>query len=141
MQGFFRIPARLHSGCILMTELAQVSDSDTRLSLRQIGEHMQVSDGYLEEIAATLKAAGLIDGRTGPKGGYRLARKPEDISMEEIVRAIEGPVALVSCHDGAACPVQELCHSKCLWDFLQRTVMDSLREKKLSDCIADIGKT
>lgn len=135
MQGFFRIPARLHNGCMLMTELAQTFESGERVSLRQIAERMHVSDGYLEEIAAALKTAGLVDGRTGPKGGYRLARDPERISMEEIIRAVEGPIALVSCHDGEACPVEHICHAKCLWDFLQDAVVMALRKKKLSECL------
>lgn len=135
MQGFFRIPTRLHNGCMVMTELAQIFASGERLSLRQIAERMHVSDGYLEEIAATLKSAGLVDGRTGPKGGYRLARAPEHISMEEIIEAVEGPVALVSCHDDGVCPVSNACHAKCLWDFLQDALVAAIRSKKLSECI------
>jgi Rrf2 family protein len=135
MQGFFRIPARLHLGFILMTELASVYESEKPLSLKQIGEHMQVSDGYLEEVASSLKAAKLIKGVSGPKGGYRLSRHPDLITAEDIVRAIEGDVSLVKCQDEGACPLEGQCRSKGMWDFLQVTVLDALKKKRLSGMV------
>jgi Rrf2 family protein len=132
MQGFFRIPARLHLGFILMTDLAKARDY---LTLREIAERMHVSDGYLEEIAAALKSAKLIQGRTGPRGGYRLAKDAKKISAEEIVVAIEGPMELVECHGGGKCPVEHLCSSKRLWDFLQKDVRTSLKKRMLSEFI------
>ncbi|MFA5130313.1 MAG: Rrf2 family transcriptional regulator [Patescibacteria group bacterium] len=135
MQGFFRIPARLHLGLILMTELAMAHErQDARaLSLREVAERMKISEGFLEEIAASLKQAGLIVGVTGPKGGYRLAKPPDKITARDIVTAIEGPVHLVDCHGEGTCPVENLCQSKNLWNFLRDAVDDSLKAKKLTD--------
>jgi Rrf2 family protein len=115
-----------------MTDLAKANDY---VSLRRIAERMHVSDGYLEEIAAALKSANLIQGRTGPKGGYRLARDPKKISAEDIVIAIEGPMELVECHGGGACPVEHLCSSKRLWDFLQKDVKASLKKRTLAEIV------
>lgn len=136
MQGFFRIPARLHLGLILMTELAATYADKQPVSLRVVAERMQVSDGYLEEISALLRSAKLIRGQTGPKGGYRLAKAPSYITVEDIVCAIEGPIHLVECHDGCVCPVEHLCQSKKLWDFLQKDVQNALRKKKLSEFVS-----
>lgn len=143
MQGFFRIPARLHLGFILMTELGSAYEESKPLSLKNVGERMQVSDGYLEEIAASLKAAKLIKGVTGPKGGYQLARHPDLITAEDIVRAIEGDINLVECQDDTGfCPVEEYCQSKGLWDFLQETVADVLKKKRLSQLMTKkVGKS
>lgn len=135
MQGFFRIPARLHLGFILMTELASAYEESKPVSLKQVAEHMNASDGYLEEIAASLKAAKLIKGVTGPKGGYRLNRHPDLITAEDIVKAIEGDINLVKCHDEGTCPLESQCHSKCMWDFLQETVADALKRKRLSGLV------
>ena len=52
---------------------------------------------YLELIMLDLKKAGLVKSARGPKGGYKLARSSEQISFGEIVRTMEGPIALVSC--------------------------------------------
>lgn len=132
MHGFFRISSRLHLAFILMTELAKV---DGFLSLKEIGTRMSVSDGYLEEIAAALKSAGLIVGKKGPNGGYRLSRKPNKISAAEIVIALEGPLELVDCH-GGACPAEHLCGSKRMWDFLREDIRASLENKTLEECVS-----
>jgi len=135
MQGFFRIPARLHLGIILMTELASAyqKDGGRALSLREVGERMKVSEGYLEEIASALKSADLIEGKSGPKGGYVLKRDPAKITASDIITAIEGPVHLVDCHGEGTCPVENLCQSKHLWNFLRDAVESSLASKKLSE--------
>lgn len=135
MQGFFRIPARLHLGFILMTELASAYEVEKTVSLKQIAVMMNTTDGYLEEIAASLKSAKLIKGVTGPKGGYRLNRHPDLITAEDIVKAIEGDINLVKCHDEGTCPMEGMCHSKCMWDFLQDTVAEALKRKRLSQLI------
>lgn len=134
MQGFFRIPARLHLGFILMTELASSYQKDARaLSLREIAERMHISEGYLEEIASALKSAGLIEGKSGPKGGYVLKRDPAKITASDIIVAIEGPVHLVDCHGEGTCPVEGLCQSKHLWNFLRDAVETSLEQKTLAE--------
>ncbi|MBD3251722.1 Rrf2 family transcriptional regulator [Candidatus Uhrbacteria bacterium] len=132
MNGFFRIPERLHLGLILMTELAQSMEP---LSLREIGSRMQVSEGYLEAIAARLKKADLVQGLKGPNGGYRLRMPPGQIRLDAIITAIEGPVALVDCHGEGVCPVQGRCHSKKVWDVLQSDIQASLKQRTLADVI------
>jgi Rrf2 family cysteine metabolism transcriptional repressor len=118
-----------------MTELASAYEEENPVSLKRVGEHMQVSDGYLEEIAGLLKNAKLIKGVSGPKGGYRLSRHPELITAEDIVRAIEGDINLVKCHDEGVCPLEGQCRSKGMWDFLQDTVSEALKKKRLSALI------
>lgn len=65
--------------------------------LSRIAETQRVPPKYLELIMLDLKRAGLVKSNRGPKGGYVLARSPENISFGEIVRTMEGPIALVSC--------------------------------------------
>ena len=67
------------------------------VQLARIAETQRVPPKYLELIMLDLKKAGLVKSARGPKGGYKLARAPEDISFGEIVRSMEGPIALVSC--------------------------------------------
>lgn len=136
MPSFFRIPERLHLGLMLMTELASNHEAGEALSLRVIAERMSVSDGYLEEISASLRFAKLIRGQTGPRGGYVLAKDPSKITIEEIIRAIEGPFELVACHGKNGCGRQSVCRSKVLWDFLQVGIEDLLKKKTLSELIS-----
>ena len=88
------------------------------VQLGRIAETQRIPPKYLELIMLDLKKAGLVKSNRGPKGGYRLARGAPQISFGEIVRAMEGPIALVSCasvnfyapcgdcHDEATCAIR-----------------------------------
>jgi Rrf2 family protein len=88
------------------------------VQLARIAETQQIPPKYLELIMLDLKKAGLVTSIRGPKGGYTLARDPASISFGEIVRIMEGPIALVpcasvnfyarcgDCHDEATCAIR-----------------------------------
>ena len=76
--------------------LAEEQDGSP-VQLARIAETQRVPPKYLELIMLDLKKAGLVRSTRGPRGGYRLARPPEEISFGDIVRVMEGPIALVSC--------------------------------------------
>ena len=97
--------------------LAEAGGSNP-VQLARIAETQRVPPKYLELIMLDLKKAGLVKSARGPKGGYQLSRRPELISFGEIVRSMEGPIALVSCasvnfyapcgdcHDEASCAIR-----------------------------------
>ena len=86
--------------------------------LARIAQTQQVPPKYLELIMLELKKAGLVTSVRGPKGGYRLTRDPAGISFGEVVRAMQGPIALIpcasvnfyapcgDCHDEATCAIR-----------------------------------
>ena len=88
------------------------------VQLGRIAETQRVPHKYLELIMLDLRRAGLVKSARGPKGGYQLSRPAAEISFGEIVRAMEGPIALVSCasvnfyapcgdcHDEATCAIR-----------------------------------
>jgi len=88
------------------------------VQLARIAETQRVPPKYLELIMLDLKKAGLVVSTRGPRGGYLLAREASGISFGEIVRALEGPIALISCasvnfyapcgdcHDEATCAIR-----------------------------------
>ena len=88
------------------------------VQLGRIAETQRVPPKYLELIMLDLKKAGLVKSSRGPRGGYQLARPAEQISFGEIVRTMEGPIALVpcasvnfyapcgDCHDEATCAIR-----------------------------------
>lgn len=82
----------------LRSMLFLAEDSGGRpVQLARIAETQRVPPKYLELIMLDLKKAGLVKSVRGPKGGYRLARSAEEISFGQIVRSMEGPIALVPC--------------------------------------------
>lgn len=91
---------------------------ETPVQLADIAATQQIPPKYLELIMLDLKRAGMVRSIRGPKGGYALARDPASISFGEIVRVMEGPIALVpcasvnfysrcgDCHDEATCAIR-----------------------------------
>jgi Rrf2 family protein len=71
--------------------------TDKPVQLASIATSQRVPPKYLELIMLDLKKAGLVKSVRGPRGGYRLGRAPSEISFGEVVRAMEGPIALVPC--------------------------------------------
>ncbi|KAA0206206.1 Rrf2 family transcriptional regulator [Candidatus Uhrbacteria bacterium] len=139
MNSLFRVSERNHFGLIFMTQLAALCEG-SYLSVKEAASDMGMSQGYLEEVAGALKAQGLIEGRQGPGGGYRLAKAANEISAKDVVEALEGPVALVACMDGG-CPVEGKCGSKKLWGFLQKNVLETLDTTSIGDLSTSLEMT
>ena len=90
------------------------------IQLQQIADTQKIPRKFLELIMLDLKAIGIVKSVRGPKGGYRLTRHPRGISFGEVVRGLEGPIALVpcasvnfykrcnDCHDEATCAIRRL---------------------------------
>ena len=135
MPSLFHISERNHLGMILMTELATQYKDKEFTRLPDIAEKIKVAPlGYLEEIALSLKKAGLIEGRTGRNGGYRLTEAPSKITTDQILSALEGPLALVPCqHSTMTCPVESTCLSRSLWGRLQKNILATLHQTTLAD--------
>ncbi len=82
---------------------------------RQIQEIVReevIPERFLEQILLTLKNAGFVESKRGVGGGYFLSRSPKEISLGEVIRAIEGPLAPLSCLDNGAqvsCPKEVVC--------------------------------
>src|SRR5215469_1830948 len=93
--------------------------------IQAISEHQNIPKRFLEQILNDLKSAGIVQSRRGVAGGYRLARKPEEITLAAVVRHIEGALAPVSCvserfYEKCSCPDESRCAI--------RSVMKEIRE-------------
>lgn len=125
MQPFLRISTRVHDALVFMGKLAA---SEKPLTVEEGATH-PLSPGYLEQVALKLKEAGLIVGKRGPGGGYRLARPAERITVADVVEAVEGSMALVPCLDKAeACSAHRGCASRDVWGTLQARIAETLEE-------------
>ncbi len=109
--------------------------------LRDIAERQEISIGYLEQIIPSLKAAGLVNSSRGAHGGYTLAKSPADITLKEIISALEGPLSLVECiKDPETCKRTDFCITRDVWtelsekmdDFLVSITLKQLVEKHRS---------
>ncbi|MFA5029246.1 MAG: Rrf2 family transcriptional regulator [Patescibacteria group bacterium] len=108
------------------------------LSLAQIAKSNHISQAYLEQLFAKLKANDLVKSSKGVEGGYVLYRPASKINVFEIVEALEGPLAVFYCMSGeqkkAVCSIKD-CLTKKIWSELQRNIIKTLRRFSLADLI------
>ncbi len=110
------------------------------LPLREIALKEGISFQFLEQIFPDLRRAGLIESVRGVHGGYLLAHQPADINVGDIVRAVEGPIAPVSClmeatSEDACCSRTEGCMTRHVWERLRDRINEVLDEVSLADLI------
>jgi Rrf2 family transcriptional regulator, cysteine metabolism repressor len=109
-------------------------------SLREIAERENISYQFLEQIFLSLRRAGLIDSVRGAKGGYTLARPPEDIKVGDIIRVLDGPIAPVDCvaegNEEKRCTRTGTCLSRGIWEKLRDRMSEVLDEITLADVIS-----
>jgi|SRR5579884_1770884 len=137
-----KVSSRAHYGLRAMTELAKAQGQGT-LSLSEIAtrEHMPLP--YLEQVIGPLRKAGLVEGTRGVHGGYRLTRSPEQISVGEIVRVLDGPdaTAPVECvgegYVDGTCARDSDCLSRPLWSRVKAAMDMVLFGTTLADLCRD----
>lgn len=104
-------------------------EPNQRAATSQIAEEKNIPPSFLAKIISQLAIAGLIHTSRGARGGVSLARAPEDISVLEVVEAIDGPIGLNDCtHDAADCPFGEDCPLRVLWCSAQEDLVEKLRQ-------------
>jgi Rrf2 family transcriptional regulator, iron-sulfur cluster assembly transcription factor len=134
----FSVSTKSQYGLRAMVRLAH-SEEGT-LSVAEIAAQEGISAKYLEGIVALLKAAELVQSQRGKCGGYALTRPPADISVLEIVRALEGDLSLVACVEKASCCSKSgSCVSRKFWNGLKLVIDGYLRDQSLADIVGDLG--
>ena len=120
----------------LMVDIAQ-HVQDGPVSLRDAARRQQLSDKYLEQIVTPLARAGLVRSVRGAGGGYLLTRRPEEYTVGDILRPLEGDLAPVECAtDGAWCARSGDCLTVGLWQEIHRAVSAVVDGTTLADLLA-----
>jgi Rrf2 family protein len=106
--------------------LAQLGE-EQRAATSQIAEDQQIPPSFLAKIVSQLSVAGLLQTSRGARGGVSLARSPEEISLLEVVEAIDGPILLNECVGNGACNFGDDCPMKPIWCDAQSELVERLR--------------
>lgn len=123
-----------------MIELA-IHEGSGPLQLREIAQAQRISAKYLEQLTILLRRAGLLQAERGPQGGYELARPAHDITAQDIIMAVEGPLGVLECiRNSEACDRTAACAARSLWarvsdaiaSVLSDTTLAELREQQLA---------
>ena len=120
----------------VMVELARHTGDDY-VSLADIAEKENLSMKYLESIISILNKGGMLNSARGKNGGYRLARKPEEYNISEILLLTEGSLAPVNCimQEGIQCDKAATCSTLPLWAGLDKVIDNYLSGITLKDII------
>ncbi len=114
-------------------------DETAPTSVREIAERTALPQPYLEQILLALKGAGLVRSRRGVGGGYVLNRKPVDIKLSEIVRAVDGPITAGDFgepHTDGACDHEGQCVLLAIWSAAGSHIRHFLDSYSLADIAA-----
>jgi Rrf2 family nitric oxide-sensitive transcriptional repressor len=120
----------------LRTLMRLASDPDTLFTTEEIAQEFAISRNHLTKVVGELASAGFIVTQRGLKGGFRLARAPENISIGEVVRRLEGRHALVECFraDGGLCVLTPKCRLKSKLAAAAEKFLAELDKTPLAEC-------
>jgi Rrf2 family iron-sulfur cluster assembly transcriptional regulator len=117
----------------VMVHLAHNETNDSCISARTLAKEQDISYQFACKILQQLHEAKLVESTMGPKGGYRLSRPAEEITMRDVIEAVQGPVDLNRCLKGLdTCPRQPICPVTEKLAVLQGQIEDYLEQITLA---------
>jgi FeS assembly SUF system regulator len=122
---------------VVLTQLSKEGEGVAR-SAPQISSQTGIPEPTVAKVLKTLARGKLVESSRGASGGYRLMKRAADLSLCEIIEAVEGPIAIASCVTNADehCGVQSRCPSRGKWDPVNRAIRSALAELTLADMAA-----
>jgi len=123
---------------IALAEPAKHSSSPVMMQIKDISQHEQISPKFLEQILLTLKNAGMLHSKMGVGGGYYLARSASEITLGQIFRVLDGPVAPIKCvsqmaYEPCGCPDEQTCGLRLAMSDVRNAIADILDNTSLAD--------
>lgn len=115
------------------------------ISLRSIAANQGISEHYLEQLISALRNAGFVTSMRGAQGGYILAKDPAEITVGDIIKVMEGPIALVDCLLAEAqknpyCEKADVCVTRDVWAKVCASINEVLDSITLADlCKKETG--
>ncbi len=120
-------------------------DDDKVVRIQEISTKQNIPKRFLEQILNDLKSAGILESKRGVAGGYRLRRPPERVTLAEIVRHIEGPLAPVSCvsekfYEKCSCPDESRCAIRSVMKEVRDNIVNVMEQTTLADLADRAGQ-
>lgn len=130
-----KLSTRARYGVRMMVDLALHQGGEPVL-LKDIACRQGVSEKYLSQIVIPLRGAGMVQSVRGAHGGYKLAEKPENITLKQIMEALDGEIFLVDCvNDMKNCSRVGICATRDVWSLLGQKISETLQAVTLSDLV------
>lgn len=111
--------------------------------LKSVADEQNLSENYLEQLVSILKKNGFLESVRGAQGGYMLSKPPKDITVGNILRALEGDMAPVDCvidDEMYKCEREEYCVTKLVWTRIRDSINDVIDSITLQDMVDEHNK-
>jgi len=123
---------------IALAEPAEKGNAPQMLQIKEISQREQISPKFLEQILLTLKNAGLLHSKMGVGGGYYLAKPAGEITLGQIFRVLDGPVAPIRCvsqmaYEPCGCPDEQTCGLRMVMGDVRNAIAGILDNTSLAD--------
>ena len=129
------ISQKTHYGLRALFELT-VAEGQGNKKICEIAQSQQIPLRFLEVIMSELRQAGFVESRRGAKGGYRLARSGDDISLADVIRALEGPISMVECAtQPGLCEQEANCPVRVNWSRVNREIEHALERVPITEMV------
>lgn len=125
-------------GLRALIDLALYSEEEA-VSLQSIASRQNISVSYLEQLVRKLKKEGLVTSVRGAQGGYKLAKPAQEISVGEVLRALEGSINAVSCGEGenVHCQGEDLCVTRYVWQRINASIQETVDSIMLDQLVEE----
>jgi Rrf2 family protein len=125
---------------IRLAEPTEKSSAPQMMQIKDISQREQISPKFLEQILLTLKNAGMLHSKMGVGGGYYLARSASEITLGQIFRVLDGPVAPIRCvsqmaYEPCGCPDEETCGLRLAMGDVRNAIANILDNTTLADVV------
>lgn len=115
---------------VVLTRLDRAGTVQTSVGL---AASTSVPEPTVAKVLKTLAQSGLVVSQRGARGGYRLGRSLDRISVADVIEAVDGPIAITACVDGTPCACGGHCHLHGRWDPVNAAVRKALSDVTLAD--------
>ncbi len=123
----FRLSQKADYGLIL---LSNISKSKSHVSVAEVAKKNEISSKFLSQIAQELKRAGILKSREGARGGYLLAKKPDEIKILDVLKTLDGELVVGECfEEGHECH----CGGKDIWIQMKKQLEATIGSKTVAD--------
>jgi FeS assembly SUF system regulator len=127
-------------GIVMLTQMASRNGASS--NAKDIAQEARLPLPVVSKILKSLARNGLLESKRGIKGGYGLARRPEEITVAEIIRALEGPIAVTECNDRirGVCGLQSGCPVSANWRLINDAIYQALERITLAEMARPLNR-
>ena len=128
-----------------MVVLLAAREPGASMTKNEIADAEGISAGYVQQLMMALRLGNIVDSHRGREGGFSLSRPAEEITVADVLKALEGDVRPAPCHGVGHCVRAEDCPTRPIWeeaaglldDLFSKTTVASLAERQAAACSAD----